>query len=129
VIDASVRIAAPPETVFPYFTDPGLMVSWIGDQVDLDARPGGRFALDFGGVSARGSFVEVDPPHRVVFTWGIPGDPEMPAGSSTVEVVLVADGGDTVVHLTHRDLPEDREPSHLEGWERCFADLASAVPH
>ena len=127
MINASVRIGAPPEVVFPYFTDSRLMVRWIGDQVDLDAQPGGRFALDFSGVSARGSFVEVEPPHRVVFTWGIPDDPEMPAGSSTVEILLVADGGDTIVHLTHRDLPEDREPSHLEGWERCFGELVTAV--
>ena len=127
MISASVRIAAPPETVFPYFTDPQLMVTWIGDQVDLDARPGGRFALDFSGVSARGSFVEVEPPHRVGFTWGIPDDPDMPSGSSTVEVVLVADGDDTVVQLTHRDVPEDREPTHLEGWERCLAALVTTV--
>jgi len=127
MISASVRIAAPPDVVFPYFTDPQLMVAWIGDQVDLDARPGGRFSVDFGAVSTRGCFVEVEAPHRVVFTWGIPDDPDMPTGSSTVEVVLVADGDDTVVNLTHRDLPEDREPTHLEGWERCLAELATAV--
>jgi uncharacterized protein YndB with AHSA1/START domain len=53
VISTSVRIAAPPEVVFPYFTDPKLMVTWIGERVDLDARPGGTFALDFSGVAAR----------------------------------------------------------------------------
>ena len=63
----------------------------------------------------------------MVFTWGIPEDARMPPGSSTVEVVLVADGDDTIVNLTHRDLPEDREPSHLEGWERCLAELVTAV--
>lgn len=129
MISTSVRIAAPPEIVFPYFTDPQLMVTWIGDRVDLDAQPGGRFALDFSGVSARGFFVEVEAPHRVVFTWGIPDDVEMPSGSSTVEVVLVADGGDTIVNLTHRDLPEDREPSHLEGWERCLTELVTELRH
>ena len=63
----------------------------------------------------------------MVFTWGIPDDPVMPPGSSTVEVVLVADGADTIVHLTHRDLPEDREPSHQEGWERCLSELVTAL--
>jgi uncharacterized protein YndB with AHSA1/START domain len=127
VISTSVRIEAPPEVVFPYFTDPQLMVAWIGDRVDLDARPGGTFALDFSGVAARGSYVEVEPPHRVVFTWGIPEDDAMPPGSSTVEVVLIADGADTIVNLTHRDLPSDREPSHLEGWERCLAVLVDTT--
>jgi len=125
VISSSVRIAAPPEVVFPYFTDAQLMVTCIGESADLDARPGGTFALDFSGVAARGSYLAVEPPHRVVFTWGIPEDSTLPPGSSTVEVVFVADGADTIVNLTHRDLPSDREPSHLEGWERCLAELVA----
>jgi uncharacterized protein YndB with AHSA1/START domain len=127
VISASVRIAAPPEVVFPYFTEPQLIVTWIGKRADLDARPGGIFALDFDGTAARGSYVEVEPPHRVVFTWGIPEDTTLPPGTSTVEVVLVADGGDTIVNLTHRDLPGDREPSHRDGWDRCLATLAATL--
>jgi uncharacterized protein YndB with AHSA1/START domain len=127
VISSSVRIAAPPEVVFPYFTDPQLIVTWIGERAELDARPGGTFAIDFAGTAARGSYVAVEPPHRVVFTWGIPEDGMMPPGSSTVEVVLVADGGETIVSLTHSDLPTDREPSHREGWERCLDGLVGTV--
>jgi uncharacterized protein YndB with AHSA1/START domain len=127
VISASVRIAASPEIVFPYFTEPQLLVSWMGESVDIDARPGGMFSVDFGGVIAKGSYVIVEPPHRIVFTWGIPGDDEMPAGSSTVEVEFVADDADTIVNLTHRDLPPDRESAHLEGWNGCFAKLVAAV--
>jgi uncharacterized protein YndB with AHSA1/START domain len=127
VISASVRIAAPPRLVFPYFTDPRLMVMWIGERADLDARPGGTFAVDFESTAARRRYVAVEPPHRVVFTWGVPQDAALPPGSSTVEVVLVADGADTIVNLTHRDLPMDREPSHREGWESCLAGLAAAA--
>jgi uncharacterized protein YndB with AHSA1/START domain len=128
VISTSVRIAAPPEVVFPYFTDPRLMVTWIGEHADLDARPGGNFALDFATTAARGSYVAVEPPHRLVFTWGIPDDATLPPGSSTVEVVFVAEGADTIVHLTHRDLPPEREPSHQEGWVTCLGVLAAALP-
>jgi uncharacterized protein YndB with AHSA1/START domain len=127
VISASVRIAAPPEVVFGYFTDPQLLVTWIGQRADLDARPGGTFAIDFEGTAARGSYVAIEPPNRVVFTWGIPDDATLPPGASTVEVVMVADGGGTIVNLTHRDVPPDREPSHREGWEGCLAALADAV--
>jgi uncharacterized protein YndB with AHSA1/START domain len=127
VISASVRIAAPPDVVFPYFTDPQLMVTWLGERAGLDARPGGAFAVEFGDVAAHGSYLAVEPPHRVVFTWGIPGDDTLPPGSSTVEVVLVADNGDTIVRLTHRDLPADREPSHQEGWERGLGALVTSV--
>ena len=91
--------------MFPYFTDPALATTWIARRRDLDARPGGMFSVDVRGNPARGTYVEVDPPHRVVFTWGVEGDADMPPGSSTVEVVLAADGDDTVVTLTHHDLP------------------------
>ena len=73
MISASVRIAASPEAVFPYFTDPRLIVTWIGERADLDARPGGTFALDFSGTAARGSYVTVDPP----IGWSSPGESPM----------------------------------------------------
>jgi hypothetical protein len=42
-------------------------------------------------------------------------------------VVLVAEGGDTIVNLTHRDVPADREASHREGWEGCLTTLVGTV--
>jgi uncharacterized protein YndB with AHSA1/START domain len=126
VISASVRIAAPPQVVFPYFTNPQLLVTWLGEHAELDAQPGGVFAIDFGGVAARGTYVAVEPPHRVVFTWGVPGDATFPPGTSTVEVVFVADNDDTILTLTHRGIPAEREPSHREGWERRLGALANA---
>jgi len=124
---ASVRIAASPEVVFPYFTDPDLVTTWLAERADLDPRPGGNFAIDVDGGQARGSYVEIDPARRVVFTWGIPGDPDLPEGSSTVEIVLAAEGDDTVVTLTHRDLPAGKRPSHQEGWERHLGGLVSTA--
>jgi uncharacterized protein YndB with AHSA1/START domain len=124
---AKVRIAASPEIVFPYFTDPDRMTEWLAQKADLEPRPGGLFAIDVDGGKAQGSYVEVDPPHRVVFTWGIPGDNELPVGSSTVEVVLVAEDAGTVVTLTHRDLPAAKRPSHREGWDRHLGGLVGAV--
>jgi uncharacterized protein YndB with AHSA1/START domain len=124
---AKVRIAASPDVVFPYFTDANLVTGWLAQKADLDPRPGGLFAIDVDGGKAQGSYVEVDPPHRVVFTWGIPGDNELPVGSSTVEVVLVAEPAGTVVTLTHRDLPAAKRPSHREGWDRHLGGLVAAV--
>ena len=55
---------------------------------------------------ASGHFVELDPPRRLVFTWGweMPGNP-VPAGSSTVTVDLLAAPAGTLVRLTHTGLP------------------------
>ena len=121
---ASVRIAALPDVVFGYFTDPDLITRWLAETATLDATPGGVVQLDVAGNPVRGEFVEVEPPRRVVFTWGVEGEAGMPAGSTTVEVVLVADGEDTVVTLTHRGLGGDFRRSHEQGWNRRLAALA-----
>ena len=128
VVTATVQIQASPEVVFEYFTDPALMVEWIGDSAELSPEPGGIFAIDFANDHVRGTYLELDPPHRLVFTWGVAGSDVLPAGSSTVEVVLRADGADTIVELFHRDLPSDEERSkHQGGWIECLARLATAA--
>ena len=116
VLTATVRIAAPPADVFPYFIDPALMVQWIGEWADLRPEPGGRFALDISKTPVRGEYVEVVPPRRVVFTWGVAGKDSLPPSSTTVEVVLTADGPDTIVELIHHDLPAEELDGHLKGW-------------
>ena len=39
VIVHELRVAARPETVFAYFTDPARMVRWMGAEATLDPRP------------------------------------------------------------------------------------------
>lgn len=124
VLTASIRIDAPPAEVFPYLVDPGLIVEWIGDWADLNPEPGGKFALDIDKTPVRGEYVEVNPPHRVVFTWGVPGRDGLPPGSTTVEIVLTEDRGATLVELFHHDLPADDFDSHLEGWIAKLATFA-----
>ena len=126
VLTVSVRVSAPAEAVFPYLTDSALITQWIGEWADLDAVPGGGFALDFANTAVRGEYVEVDPPRRVVFTWGVPGHDTMPPGSTTVEIVLTQDGAETLVELSHRDLPVDERPGHLDGWQTMLANLVDA---
>lgn len=127
VIVATEHIKAPPEVVFGYFTDPALIVTWIGDRAELDPQPGGVFALDFAESLARGAYLTVDPPHRVVFSWGIPGSDTLPPGSSTVEVVLTPGGDDTMVVLTHRGLPSTHIHYHRAGWEHQLGRLPAAA--
>jgi uncharacterized protein YndB with AHSA1/START domain len=118
IVNAPVRIAASPEEVFPYLVDPSLIVQWIGSWADLNPQPGGVFALDFVGTSTRGTYVSGAP-----YRWGIPGNAALPPGTSTVEILLRADGDETIVELTHRDLPSELRPSHREGWEECLEVL------
>jgi uncharacterized protein YndB with AHSA1/START domain len=124
---ASVHIEAPPEQVFTYFTEPAAMLRWMGDYAVLDATPGGEFSVDINGVPVRGHYVELDPPHRLVVTWGHAGSQRLPPGASVVEVRLSAIGGGTDVHVTHRDLPEPEAAGHARGWPHFLARLATAA--
>jgi len=124
----SIRIDATPDAVFPYLTSAELMVRWMGNWADLHPHPGGQFALDFEGVPIRGRYVEVEAPHRLVFTWGAPGSESVPPGSSTVEITLRPDGEGTLLELVHRDLPHDEQPRHGLGWDHYLPRLALAAP-
>ena len=64
-----------PDTIFRFFTDPELMVRWMGTSAEVDPRPGGIYRVNVDGAHvARGEFVEVSSPERVVFTWGWESD-------------------------------------------------------
>jgi uncharacterized protein YndB with AHSA1/START domain len=148
-VEHEVRIAARPETVFSYFTDPMRMVQWIGVQATLDPRPGGvcRIAFDTtpehvdalsaafgagaaasGAAVASGRFVELDPPRRIVLTWGWEHEVlAVPPESTRVEVSLTPDGDDTIVRLAHRQLPPGSIGFHRLGWEHYMARLAIAA--
>ena len=125
VIRATEHVRATPYVVFSYLTDPALIVTWLGEKADLDPQPGGLFAIGFGDVVAQGTYTAVEPPHRVEFTWGIPGDDTLPAGSTTVEIVLTPDGDGTRVELTHTGLPPAHVEGHRAGWEQRLGRLAS----
>ena len=121
-----VRIGASPDTVFDFFVDPAKMIKWMGVAAELDPRPGGGIRVDVtGGNAAVGEYVEVNRPHRVVFTWGWEADDNPIApGSSTVEVDLIPEGGGTLVRLTHTDLPdENAREQHGKGWEHYLERL------
>lgn len=123
----SVRISATPAEVFPYLTDASLIVRWMGEWADLAPEPGGRFVVDINGVPVRGRYLEVEPPTRVVFSWGAAGNDALPPGSTTVEITLRADGDDTVLELVHRDLPPDEVDRHGIGWQHFLPRLVVAA--
>jgi uncharacterized protein YndB with AHSA1/START domain len=78
---------------------------------------------------ARGTYLEVVPYSRIVFTWGWDGDTYgMPPGSSTVEVTLTPDGDGTHVRLVHRGLKtHDSREQHTRGWQMYLTRLAVAA--
>ena len=122
-VRAQIHIEADPERVFAHFVQPEAMVRWMGDFAQLEATPGGTFAVDVRGTAVRGHYVELDPPHRLLIAWGYAGAP----GTSLVEVRLTAVAGGTSVELEHRDLPPAQTDGHIRGWGHYLRRLASAA--
>ena len=100
----------------------------MGTGAELDARPGGRYRITVNQYVASGEYREVDPPRRLVFSWGWEGHPTVPPGSTMVEITLTPEHGGTVLRLRHLGLP-DRESrdQHLEGWTGYGSQLAKLV--
>lgn len=123
----SVDIEAPPEIVFAHLVTADGMLAWMGQHAELDARPGGVFAVDIDGNPVRGHYLEVDPPRTVVVSWGVPGNELLPAGSSRVEFRLTPIAAGTRLDLTHTGLPAVEQPKHAAGWTHYVARLAHAA--
>lgn len=120
----SIDIEAPPETVFEYLITNDGMTAWMGQYADLDPTPGGKFAVDIAGHPVRGEYLHVEPPSRVVMSWGFVGNEDLPAGASKVEFRLTPIGGGTRVDLRHSDLPEAEVRGHADGWANFLPRLA-----
>ncbi|HLM08492.1 MAG TPA: SRPBCC domain-containing protein [Thermoleophilaceae bacterium] len=129
-----IRIEARPETVFPFFTEPEKLTRWLCVEATVDPRAGGickQIHRDHDGTlyHLSGQFLEVTPPHRVVFTWGWE-KPETgtPPGSTVVDVTLEPDGEGTLVTLVHRGLPDTERDGYDGGWQGLLEKLAELAP-
>ena len=131
-LEQTVRIAASPETVWSFWTEPRRLAEWWGTAAEVEAEPGGLFRVTMeSGPVIRGAFTELEPPHRLVFTFGwehnAPGEPLAP-GSTPVEVTLTPDGNATVLTLRHSQMQSTHTTDHEKGWSYFVGDrLLAAV--
>ena len=116
------------EDVFRAWTDPEVLQhwwcpeGWIPAGIEVDLRVGGSYRIGMrrprGGapVYVRGSFLDVNSPEKLIYTWQWENAFEqMPQTRVTVQ--FIADGATTVVSLTHERLPEIPVClQHRTGW-------------
>ena len=132
-VERELAIAASPETVWQLLVDPEQATRWMGQRVTFEPRPGGLYRVEvIPGHTARGEFVELDPPRRLVYTWGWEdgkdGPNPVPPGSSTVEIELIPDGQGTLLRFLHHSLPTaESAESHGHGWDHYLERLAIAA--
>ena len=128
VFQREIRIQAPSATVFAFLTNPQEILRWMGVAATLEPRPGGLYLLDVNGRDVvRGSFREVVPVHRLAYSFGWDGNPEVPPGSSLIEIDLIEQPDGTLMRMTHSGLPPSAVPAHAKGWTHYLDRLAAAA--
>jgi len=126
------RFKAPPEKVYEAWTVPEKMIQWWGATnaasrtAEADVRVGGRFHVGFRGNNGDqhdvgGTYREVVPAEKLVFTWAWRSTPER---QSQVTVHLKADGDGTILTLTHEQFFDEKaRDDHRQGWSLALDNL------
>jgi uncharacterized protein YndB with AHSA1/START domain len=98
---------------------------WETPVAEVDLRIGGSVRVvmrtqdgtEYGG---GGQYTEIDPPHRLAFTWIWDGNDTR----QLIEIDFEETDGATTVRFIHRDLwDEEAVRSHEEGWNGVFDNL------
>ncbi len=126
------RFNAPPAQVFAAWTDPEKVKRWMGPgevktvRAENDVRAGGRFRIVMHTPAGEehdvsGVYREVVANERLVYTWAWKSTPER---ESLVTVIFKADGGGTLLTLTHEQFfDEAARDSHQGGWNGALVKL------
>src|SRR5690606_31504850 len=114
------------DEVFALFTEPERLRRWQAVSASVDLRVGGDYRITVSrGHVAGGTFREIDPGRRVVYTWGWLGSDEVPPGASTIVVDIEPAGDKTRVRFSHRGLGAEEAASHTEGWTHYLDRLVA----
>ena len=130
-------LPAPPDIVFDEWLDPVGMAEWMcprparPTRIDLDPRVGGRFLIDIDDegfeLSVTGEYLELDPPHRLRFTWYCSvWDPSVPESIVTISLEPHGDTS-TLMTIHHVQLPPRDVDGHRDGWTLIGQQLEKSL--
>ncbi len=129
VVRVTRVIDAPREEVFRAWTEPDRIRQWWGPgeftcpEAEVDLRPGGSYRLAMQPTAGEafivaGTYREVEPPARLVYTWRWETGPAADGSESLVTVEFHPHDGQTELILTHTEFPESHGPAPYQmGWE------------
>ena len=132
-------IAAPPEHLFALWTDPEQIARWWGPDgyqvrsCELDVRPGGAWrttvrTADGQCKTVSGVYRVVEPPRRLVFTWGWVSDDGTRGHETEVTVTFEpVPGGTRLVLLQQSFESAEICTLHGQGWSSAFDRMSRAA--
>ena len=135
-LQVSKTINAPIEQVFDAWLDPAMLTQFIlpmpgmaQPQVENDPVEGGRFTIVMqvgeDKIPHSGSYLTVDRPHHLVFSWESPFSVD---GSQVSLQFSAATAGSTLVELTHvKFANEEACANHEGGWGNILEKLAELI--
>lgn len=124
-----ITIDATTESVYAHLTERAGLLRWMGVAVTSDPVRGGDLTWTHeNGATMIGRYVELDPPHRVVFFYGWKDNlMGVPPASTRVEIQLSPTASGTHLTLTHWLLPTDAANDHHAGWDHFLGHLAGVL--
>jgi uncharacterized protein YndB with AHSA1/START domain len=134
----SRRFKANRDRVFAAFTTLDAMMSWFGPAGctmrgdSLDFRVGGQYRLRIdtpdGEAIVAGTYREITPPSKLVFTWQWQDDEDWVDKESVITCEFHAHGSETELTLTQVGFPvPESRGRHEHGWTGCFDKLDAAL--
>jgi uncharacterized protein (TIGR03086 family) len=124
--DKTVLLPLDIDQAFALITEPERLRRWQTVAARVDLKVGGEYRWTITpGHHATGTFTEIEPGKRVVFTWGWEQSEAMAPSDSVVSITLEPAGGGTSVRLTHEGLSEQQEVGHAEGWNHYLDRLVA----
>jgi uncharacterized protein YndB with AHSA1/START domain len=125
-------LPAPRDVVYAAWLDAEGMLEWMcprparPTKIELEPRVGGRlcFDIDFLGflLQSTGTYLELDRPHRLSFTWRSSVWNESD-DESVVTVALEPRGGGETLMTIHHTLPARMAENYQQGWTRIAGQL------
>jgi uncharacterized protein YndB with AHSA1/START domain len=132
-ITISRTVPALPERAYAAWIEPEQLATWWWPHLpdttyEVDARPGGSYRIDSptAGIRVEGTFTEVEPARRLVYTWlwSSGGDGDVP--EDVVEVTFEPDGaGTTIVTVRHTSVEDIAQGGAEQGWNDVMNRLAA----
>jgi len=127
-----INIHAPIQEVWRAWTDPALILKWIGSDPEgeglkahMDVRPGGMYEISFRGSdrvehTCFGIYTEVKEFRKLIFSWEWKSEPGV---ESFVEIELTSDNDHTLMQFEHSHVGSRSMHNYVAGWKATFEKL------